>query len=76
MLDKVNFVVPRIEIPSPPQHNHLNLIGLMPRLLERVEPIVDLFERIKLVEKSSHRPRLRLDIALGHLRIIRTENTP
>lgn len=42
---------------------------------ETQKSIVGLLIGVKLVEQGSHRPRLRVDVTLGHSGVCRTENT-
>jgi len=74
-LDKPFFVIMKIHIPRPTQHNHFDFVYFMSSHTQREESIVHLFERIKIVQQSPHRTRFSIDITFGHSEIIGAKNT-
>lgn len=42
---------------------------------EGEESVVDLFDRVEVIEQGSHRTRFGVDVTLGHREVVRAEDT-
>ena len=73
--DEIMFVICWIDISCTSQDNHLNLVGGMTCHRQTHESIISLFIWIEVIEQSSHRTWLSIDVAFGHCEIIGTKNT-
>ena len=72
--DKSFFIFFGINIPGPTKYNHLDLVSIMTSKCQREETIVDLLDRIEVIEQSTHRSWLGIDITLWHGKVIGTED--
>ena len=75
LFNKIYLVISRIRIPRSSQNYHLNFISLMPRRSKRLQTIISLFHRIKLIQPCTHSSRFRFYITFRHSWIIRTKYT-
>ena len=73
--NEFDFIVFGINVEGSAEYDEFYLVGFMTGKLQRKQSIVYLFDRIEFIEQCSHSAWFGFDIALGHCRIIGTENT-